>query len=177
MKSFKIIMCFIFLAPWGTVHGQKHIYDRYAPYKDLDVAYMENLPIDSANSINATFIIAKDSIAWERTTSAFHLPSAIALTTHISTLLDTINTHTVSGFENGFQYSISLDPLSVRRNYVVSLLVDKEHPEIPVKTYNENSYLMLVNYKRCAIIICSFSSQRQLEVLNSYLLSQALQQK
>lgn len=51
---------------------QTHIYERYAPHTDLEVAYIENLPLDSVNAINATIIVARDSAAWEWLKDEFH---------------------------------------------------------------------------------------------------------
>lgn len=53
---------------------QTHIYERYAPHTDLEVAYIENLPLDSVNAINATIIVARDSAAWAMLQNDFNIP-------------------------------------------------------------------------------------------------------
>lgn len=75
MKPFACLFFVLSLSLFGRAYGQTHIYERYAPYDNLEVAYLENIPLDSANVINATIIIAHDTTTWRWLIDTFHIPS------------------------------------------------------------------------------------------------------
>lgn len=56
---------------------QTQIYERYASHERLEVAYLENIPLDGTNTINATIIIAEDSSAWEWLVMEFHIEESM----------------------------------------------------------------------------------------------------
>ena len=64
----------LFLLPWLTALGQSPAYERYSTRENLEVAYLENLPIDSTHTVNATFLIAQDSTTWHWLQDTFHIP-------------------------------------------------------------------------------------------------------
>ena len=68
---FTCLMLFTF-----TAIGQTHIYNRYAAYSDLEVAYLQGFQLDNENQINVTIIIAKNQRAWNRLVKEFHIPTA-----------------------------------------------------------------------------------------------------
>lgn len=65
--------------PLQKAFCQTHIFDRYASWQNLEVAYLENVPLDSVTSINATIIIAKDSVSWELLADTFSLPHKLQM--------------------------------------------------------------------------------------------------
>lgn len=86
MTHYRFTLYIVLVLAFGNAFGQAHIYDRYASRTDLEVAYLENLPLDSATSINATLIIAKDSAAWEWMKVEFQIaPSPSPDYTHCTT--------------------------------------------------------------------------------------------
>lgn len=75
MKRFAYLSCLLCLLLFSRAYGQTHIYERYAPYDNLEVAYLKNAPLDSVNAINVTIIIAHDTTSWQWLLDTFHLPS------------------------------------------------------------------------------------------------------
>lgn len=75
MKYFVYLNCLLCLLLFNRAYGQTHIYERYAPYDNLEVSYLKNAPLDSANAINVTIIIAHDTTSWQWLLDTFHLPS------------------------------------------------------------------------------------------------------
>lgn len=73
MTHFKFILYIVFVLSLGNAFGQTHIYERYASRADLEVAYLENVPLDSTTSVNVTIIIAKDSAAWKSLKEEFNI--------------------------------------------------------------------------------------------------------
>lgn len=73
MKNKGTFICIIMLLLTGKMVGQSHIYERYAMYDNLEVAYMENVTTDSVNIFNCTIIIAKDSTTWQWLKDTFHI--------------------------------------------------------------------------------------------------------
>lgn len=73
MRYFKFILYIVSVLSFNSAFGQIHIYDRYASRPDLEVAYLQNVPLDSAITVNATLIIARDSAAWEWLVTEFHI--------------------------------------------------------------------------------------------------------
>lgn len=75
MKKYSILICLLIFSSFGKVFAQTHIYEKFASRDDLEVAYLENIPIDSSVYINATIIIAQDSLTWDGLVKSFSLPS------------------------------------------------------------------------------------------------------
>ena len=76
MKKFCLIIYFLIGIPWYNAFCQTHIFDRYASHTELEVAYLENIPLNETTTINASIIIAKDSAAWEWMKNTFHVFSS-----------------------------------------------------------------------------------------------------
>lgn len=73
MKHFVYLNCLLCLLLFNRAYGQTHIYERYAPYDNLEVAYLKNVPLDSTNDINTTIIIAHDRALWQWLVDTFHI--------------------------------------------------------------------------------------------------------
>lgn len=78
MTHLKFILYIVFVLSLGNAFGQTHIYEHYASRTDLEVAYLENVPLDSSTSVNATIIIAKDSAAWEWLKDEFRIVTSMS---------------------------------------------------------------------------------------------------
>ncbi|MCF0212033.1 MAG: hypothetical protein HUK17_03970 [Bacteroidales bacterium] len=76
MKKLIPILSLVLALHFGDSFAQTHIYEHFVSRTDLEVAYLENVPLDSNISINATIIIAKDSVVWESLKSEFHIPQS-----------------------------------------------------------------------------------------------------
>lgn len=73
MTHLRFILYIVFVLSLGNAFGQTHIYERYASWTDLEVAYLENVPLDSSTSVNVTILIAKDSAVWVELLKSFHI--------------------------------------------------------------------------------------------------------
>ncbi len=141
MDAIKYVLCIVLILTFGKVRGQTHIYDRYASRSDLEVAYLENVYIDSATYINATIILARDSASWNWMKEEFHIQSSITIA-------------------SPQQYC-----------YRLERLCDRQHPESMAHGDIHDCYYLCANLNRRSIIIYQFETEEQFNALIHFKIS------